>query len=107
MDALKKAFTRKGAGRLYWCGYGSEISNEITNLIRIIRASGREAHYVTTDGFDKTIIHLAKSAFEDNDSLSQEIKNALDSSEMDGYFGVTVPPISVKWCHFERYCNYS
>lgn len=22
MDALKDAFTRKGAGRLYWCGYG-------------------------------------------------------------------------------------
>lgn len=26
---------------------------------------------------------------------------------MSGYFGVTVPPISVKWCHFERYCNNS
>jgi len=24
-----------------------------------------------------------------------------------GYFGVMVPPVSVKWCHFERYCNYS
>ncbi|MBD0851860.1 hypothetical protein [Maribacter arenosus] len=24
-----------------------------------------------------------------------------------GYFGVMVPPVSVEWCHFERYCNYS
>jgi hypothetical protein len=24
----------------------------------------------------------------------------------DGYFGVMVPPVSVKPCHFERYCNY-
>lgn len=24
-----------------------------------------------------------------------------------GYFGVMVPGVSVKWCHFERYCNYS
>ena len=24
-----------------------------------------------------------------------------------GYFGVTVPPISVKWCHLERSYNYS
>lgn len=23
-----------------------------------------------------------------------------------GYFGVMVPPVSVKPCHFERYCNY-
>jgi hypothetical protein len=31
----------------------------------------------------------------------------LDMVEVDGYFGVMVPPFSVKWCHFERYCNYS
>jgi len=24
----------------------------------------------------------------------------------NGYFGVMVPPVSVKQCHFERYCNY-
>jgi len=24
-----------------------------------------------------------------------------------GYFGVMVPPVSVKWCHFERFYNYS
>jgi len=24
-----------------------------------------------------------------------------------GYFGVMVPPVSVKWCHFERCCNCS
>ena len=23
-----------------------------------------------------------------------------------GYFGVMVPPVSVKQCHFKRYCNY-
>ncbi|MDM1533952.1 DUF262 domain-containing protein [Myroides marinus] len=23
----------------------------------------------------------------------------------DGYFGLTVPPISVKWCHFEKFYN--
>jgi hypothetical protein len=27
--------------------------------------------------------------------------------EEDGYFGVTVPPFSVKQCHFERCCNYT
>jgi len=33
--------------------------------------------------------------------------NKLKISDPIGYFGVMVPPVSVKWCHFERYCNYS
>ena len=85
MDALKQAFTRKGAGRLYWCGYGGEIADEIANLLTTVRDSGREAHYVITDGFDKTMIHLSKSAFEDNDLISQEIQKALESSENEEY----------------------
>ncbi len=30
----------------------------------------------------------------------------INGMEEDGYFGVMVPPVSVKQCHFERYCNY-
>ncbi|KAA1244684.1 transposase [Aquimarina sp. RZ0] len=43
-----------------------------------------------------------KREFIDNSSKTFDSK-----TKTDGYFGVTVPPISVKWCHFERYCNYS
>lgn len=85
MDALKNAFTRKGAGRLYWCGYGDYISDEVKDLLTTVRKAGREAHFIATDGFDKTVIHLAKSAFEDNDSSSQEIQNALESSKNEEY----------------------
>lgn len=47
-----------------------------------IRASGREAYYVATDGFDKTMIHLSKSAFEDNPIISLQIDETLkDISE--------------------------
>ena len=85
MDALKKAFTRKGAGRLYWCGYGNHISDEVEDLLRTVRKAGREAHFIATDGFDKTVIHLTKSAFEDSASRSQAIQDALESSKNEEY----------------------
>ncbi|WP_299392935.1 hypothetical protein, partial [uncultured Gelidibacter sp.] len=42
--------------------------------------------------------------YRDEESLS-EIGNILEKDEA-GYFGVMVPRVSVKPCHFERYCNY-
>ena len=82
MDALKETFTKKGSGRLYWCGYGETINSEVSELLLTIRASGREAYYVATDGFDKTMIHLSKSAFEDNPIISLQIDETLkDISE--------------------------
>lgn len=85
MEALKKAFSKKGAGRLYWCGYGANPIDEVIDLISFIKQSGREAYYISTDGFDKTLIHLSKSAFEDNPQLSKEIENALESSNDESY----------------------
>lgn len=86
MQALKIAFTKSGAGRLYWCGYGDQINIEVKELILQIRQSGREAYYVSTDGFDKTLIHLSKSAFEDNQNISKKIQEALEISDDEEYF---------------------
>lgn len=86
MHALKIAFTKSGAGRLYWCGYGDHINEEVEELIFQIRQSGREAYYVSTDGFDKTLIHLSKSAFEDNNNISKKIQEALEISADEEYF---------------------
>jgi hypothetical protein len=80
MDALKSAFTVTGAGRLYWCGYGNNASEEVLELISQVREAGREAYYIATDGFDKTLIHLAKSAFEGNQVVSKAVQEALESS---------------------------
>ena len=85
MKSLKDAFTKKGSGRLYWCGYGNSISDEVIDLLNEIRNAGREAHYISTDGFDKTMIHLAKSAFEEDQNLSNEIIKTLDESEDQEY----------------------
>lgn len=86
MKAVNGAFTKKGAGRLYWCGYGNKVTSEVSELISQIREAGREAYYVSTDGFDKTLIHLCKSAFEDNQNVAKKIQVALEASEDEGYY---------------------
>src|SRR5690606_1227379 len=42
-------------------------------------------HYVATDGFDKTLIHLSKSAFEENLHVNKQIQEALEKTEGDEY----------------------
>lgn len=80
MKSLRAALSQKGTGRLYWCGYGDHINDEVKELLEQVRASGREAFYISTDGFDKTIIHLSKTIFEDNKQISDKIQNVLESS---------------------------
>jgi len=80
MQALENAFTKKGTGRLYWCGYGDTMDNEVSRLLNHIRNIGREAYYISTDGFDKTLIHLSKSAFEDNPQILSDIQKTLEIS---------------------------
>ncbi|MCL6294909.1 SIR2 family protein [Jejuia spongiicola] len=80
MAALAKAFSKKGEGRIYWCGYGHKINPEVEELLVNARKSGREAFFVPTDGFDKTILHIAKSCFENDNLALEEIAEILASS---------------------------
>ena len=55
-------------------------------MLEKITNSGREAFYISTDGFDKTLIHLSKAAFEDNQEVSNRIQEALEVSDNEEYF---------------------
>lgn len=83
MQALNQAFSQKGTGRLYWCGYGYKIDPNVHDLISKAKENGREAFYIPTDGFDKTLIHLSKSCFENNDEALREAKSLFKLSEID------------------------
>lgn len=85
MDALLCAFSKKGSGRLYWCGFGDKINDDVSDLILKIRQTGREAYYIATDGFDKTLIHLTKTAFEGNETAEKQIQEALETSKDEEY----------------------
>ena len=77
MAALKESYSKKGSGRLYWCGYGENPSEEVLGLISYARSHGRSAYYVPTDGFDKLMISLAKECCKDEISLTEKFKKYL------------------------------
>lgn len=79
MNALKQAYSERGAGRLYWCGYGHDISPAVNDLIELIRANGREAYYISTDGFDKTLLNLSIACFEDRDDYLKRVEKMKQS----------------------------
>lgn len=79
MDALERAYMEKGAGRIYWCGYGRDIPPKVQRFLEKINQSGRNAFYVPTDGFDKTMLNIAHMFFENEDLQRriEEIKKTL------------------------------
>lgn len=74
MDALKRAYSVSGAGRLYWCGYGSSIPSNVLSLINLARSKGREAYFIPTDGFDKTMLNICQICYDGDSNAIAEIE---------------------------------
>ena len=72
MAALKDAYSQSGAGRLYWCGYGT-CPSAVKELLNFIAASGRQGFYISTDGFDKTMLLLSRHCMSDNTTFLSRI----------------------------------
>lgn len=85
MESLKEAYAKPGAGILYWCGYGDKINSETLDLLEFVKSKGREAFYVPTDGFDNTMINLAKLIVEDNIELKTELKELKNISQPENF----------------------
>lgn len=77
MDALSSAFSEKGSGRIYWCGYGENIPTNVREFLYALRQNGRECYYIATDGFDKTMISLAKACVENDNNKTVEVDEVL------------------------------
>lgn len=60
MSTLSQSYSKKGSGRLYWCGFGREIPDSVKKLLKLAEESGRTAYYVPTDGFDKLMRGISK-----------------------------------------------
>lgn len=83
MEALTDAFSCPGAGRLYWCGYGSFINEDVKSLLVAARNAGRDAVFVETDGFDKTMISILLSTYNDEQDKYQEIHKILEEANTE------------------------
>lgn len=66
MDALQQVYSTKGAGKLFWCGYGTNVSPKVKTLIELVNKNGRAAFYVPTEGFDSTMYAIARHCMNEN-----------------------------------------
>ena len=83
MSALTEAFSERGSGRIYWCGYGSDIPPEVETLLKTAKNAKREAFYIDTDGFDKTMLSLVMNSFHSDVEKQKEIMSILESVPED------------------------
>ena len=81
MNALKEAYSEAGAGMLFWCGYGHEINSNVKELLEDLRSNNRQGFYVPTDGFDATMIHIAKTCYVNDENFNDEVNKYLKSAE--------------------------
>ena len=59
MESLTEAYSKDTKSTLYWCGFGSYISQEINELISHARKNGHEAYFVPGKGFDDLMTRLS------------------------------------------------
>jgi hypothetical protein len=85
MTALKKAYTKPGAGLLFWCGYGYDMSPEVEDLLNHIYAAGRKGYYIPTDGFDTLMIHVSKTCFDNNNDFKTDASAVLQGIQQDDW----------------------
>lgn len=79
MAALKDAYSQPGAGRLYWCGYGTNCPPAVEELLDVVAANGRQSFYIPTDGFDKTMLLLSRHCMSDNTTFLSRIDTLLNT----------------------------
>ena len=79
MAALKDAYSQPGAGRLYWCGYGTICPPAVEELLDSVDANGRHGFYIPTDGFDKTMLLLSRHCMSNSPTFLSRIDALLNT----------------------------
>jgi hypothetical protein len=78
MDALYNAYAGESVARLFWCGYGDRVPQEVTALLEKTRSNGHEAFYVPSQGFDDLIERVCFRVLTEGDL--QKAKDILAAS---------------------------
>lgn len=81
MNALKEAYSDVGAGMLFWCGYGNEATNSVKELLNHLKENDRKGFFVSTDGFDTTMIDIGKTCYENDEKFYNNIDKLLQGAE--------------------------
>ena len=59
MEVLRQVYIGTSPSRLFWCGFGNVAPIAVEELITAARATGKDAFYIATDGFDDLVSRLA------------------------------------------------
>jgi hypothetical protein len=95
MEALTSAYSKLGAGSLYWCGYDADdIPESVTRLLDTARKSGRSAYFVPTQGFDDLLVRLSLRCLDDKQRTRvEEIISAARSNGALAKAPFTIPEL--------------
>lgn len=93
MSALRMAYESQGSGMIFWCGYGSQINNDVKSLIDHARSHGRAAYYIATEGFDTTMYHAASTCFRGDSVFEEALEKIIrdNPDETRGNTPFTIP----------------
>ena len=72
MNALTEVYSERGSGKLFWCGYGTNVPVSVEKLIAHANAHGHNAFYLPTGGFDGALCAIARHCMSsDKDFLTK------------------------------------
>lgn len=80
MDALKKAYSKPGAGMLFWCGFGYNINADIEDLLNHLKAHNRQGFYIATEGFDTILNDASRTCFDNNEPFKKDVAQILQEN---------------------------
>ena len=83
------------------------MNDDVKALLTVARNAGRDAVFIETDGFDKTIISLVISAFNDDLEKSKEIHQILEDMNADIPVTQFELPSANLWVHQNKSISYS
>jgi len=93
MDILMEAYGESCPCRLYWCGFGQEISEPVKAVLSRARSVGRDAFYIATDGFDDVLSRLALRQLEGDLLKVAKQTIAVSTETIKGPMAFAVPPL--------------
>lgn len=89
MQALTQVYSDRGAGKLFWCGYGSDVPVPVANLIKHANEHGRSAFYVPTSGFDSAMYSIARHCMSGDNAFISKV------DELKRNLAIAVEPQSI------------
>jgi len=81
METLKESYKKRGSGRLFWCGRGNFVTPEVKELLELARKNGREAFYISTEGFDNLVMALTGLLAKTDSGMKEKYENTLKSEK--------------------------